>query len=248
MATGPFYSGEPTPRFQGPGASEEGPWYEKTWVLVVSLLFCFPAGLVFVWMNKQFTQKTKVTITGVVAVLAVIGGISSAMSPPEETNEVSRTTTTEAPTTTAEPTTTKATPTTTAAPTTTKPPTTTTTAPPTTTEPPGPTLTPSQEQAIRAAQSYLDFTAFSRQGLIDQLSSEYGNQFSVEDATFAVDSSNTDWNAQAVKSAQSYLEFSAFSCQGLIDQLSSEYGSQFTVEQATHGARQPPTASSSSST
>lgn len=25
MATGPFYSGEPTPGFQGPGASEEGP-------------------------------------------------------------------------------------------------------------------------------------------------------------------------------------------------------------------------------
>ncbi|MCB1030632.1 MAG: Ltp family lipoprotein [Acidimicrobiales bacterium] len=120
-------------------------------------------------MNKQFTQKTKVIITGVVAVLAVIGGISSAMSPPEETNEVSRTTTTEAPTTTAEPTTTKATPTTTAAP--------------TTTEPPGPTLTPSQEQAIRAAQSYLDFTAFSRQGLSDQLSSEYGSQFTVEQAT-----------------------------------------------------------------
>jgi Host cell surface-exposed lipoprotein len=78
--------------------------------------------------------------------------------------------------------------------------------------------------------------AFSRQGLIDQLSSEYGSQFPVEDATFAVDSLNVDWNEQAVKKAQSYLDFTSFSCQGLIDQLSSQYGSQFTTDQATHGA------------
>jgi Host cell surface-exposed lipoprotein len=99
-------------------------------------------------------------------------------------------------------------------------------------------LTPSQANAIRSAESYLEFMAFSRQGLIDQLSSEYGEQFPVADATFAVDSLNVDWNAQAVKSAESYLEFMAFSCQGLIDQLSSEFGDQFTLEQATYGATQ----------
>ena len=38
--------------------------------------------------------------------------------------------------------------------------------------------------------------------LIDQLSSEYGEQFSVEDATVAVDSLNVDWNAQAAESAR----------------------------------------------
>ena len=79
---------------------------------------------------------------------------------------------------------------------------------------------------------------FSRQGLIDQLSSQYGSQYAVEDATFAVDSLNVDWNAQAVKSANSYLKFTGFSCQGLIDQLSSQYGSQYTVEQATYAATQ----------
>jgi hypothetical protein len=127
-------------------------------------------------------------------------------------------------------------PTTTVAPTTT---TTTTTLPPTTTTPaPESNLTPSQQNAVRSAESYLDFMSFSRQGLIDQLSSEYGEQFPVEDATVAVDSLNADWNAQAAESAQSYLDMSGFSCQGLIDQLASEYGSQFTVEQATYGATQ----------
>jgi len=113
-------------------------------------------------------------------------------------------------------------------------------APPVEAEPEEPvsTLTVSQQAAIRSAESYLSFMAFSRQGLIDQLSSEYGDQFPVEDATFAVDSLNMDWNVQAAKSAQSYLEMMGFSCQGMIDQLSSEYGEQFTVEQATFGAQQ----------
>lgn len=100
--------------------------------------------------------------------------------------------------------------------------------------------TKSQEQAIKSAKRYLEYSAFSRQGLIDQLSSEYGEQFPVEDATFAVDylesTGQVDWNEQAAKSAAHYLEFSSFSRQGLIDQLSSEYGEKFTVEQAEYGA------------
>lgn len=99
-------------------------------------------------------------------------------------------------------------------------------------------LTPAQRNAVRSAESYLAFMGFSRQGLIDQLSSQFGDQFAVEDATVAVDSLNVDWNAQAVESAQSYLDLMGFSCQGLIDQLSSDYGDQYTVEQATYGASQ----------
>jgi hypothetical protein len=97
-------------------------------------------------------------------------------------------------------------------------------------------LTPSQQNAVRAAESYLDFSGFSRQGLIDQLSSEFGDQFPVEDATVAVDSLQVDWLAEALESAESYLDFSGFSRQGLIDQLSSEFGDQFTIEQAVFAA------------
>ena len=107
---------------------------------------------------------------------------------------------------------------------------------PTTPPPPESNLTPSQQNAVRSAESYLDFMSFSRQGLIDQLSSEYGEQFPLEDATVAVDSLNVDWLAEAVESADSYLDLSGFSRQGLIDQLSSEFGEQFTVEQATFAA------------
>ncbi|MEQ1760399.1 MAG: Ltp family lipoprotein [Vicinamibacterales bacterium] len=99
-------------------------------------------------------------------------------------------------------------------------------------------LPPAQRNAARSAQSYLAISGFSRQGLIGQLSSEFGNQFSVADATAAVDSLNIDWNTQAARSAAAYLKISGFSCRGLIDQLSSENGSNYTVEQATYGATQ----------
>lgn len=96
--------------------------------------------------------------------------------------------------------------------------------------------TPSQTQALRAARSYLDVQGMSYQGLIDQLSSEYGNQFSVEDATWAADNVGADWNEQAARAAKSYLEVQGMSRDGLIEQLSSEYGSKFTREQAEFGA------------
>lgn len=103
-----------------------------------------------------------------------------------------------------------------------------------------PTMTMSQQNAVKEALSYLDSLAFSRQGLIDQLSSQYGSQFPRADAKFAVEVVekyySIDWNEQAVKAARSYLDSQSFSCQGLIDQLSSQYGSQFTREEATYGA------------
>lgn len=88
--------------------------------------------------------------------------------------------------------------------------------------------------ALREAESYLRFSAFSYQGLYDQLTSEYGSGFTPEAAQYAVDNVEVDWNDQALKDAESYLEFSAFSKQGLYDQLTSEYGSGFTPEQAQH--------------
>lgn len=97
-------------------------------------------------------------------------------------------------------------------------------------------LSNTQRNAARSAENYLSFQGFSRNGLIDQLSSDYGDQYDVRDATVAVDSLSVDWNEQAVKSAKNYLSMTGFSCNGLIEQLSSEYGDQFTVEQARYGA------------
>ena len=105
-------------------------------------------------------------------------------------------------------------------------------------EPEAPAETMSQQQARASAQDYLDYSAFSRLGLIDQLSSEYGEGFPAKDAEYAVDSLDVDWNEQAAKAAQAYLDYDSFSRQGLIDQLSSEFGDQYTVEQATYGVDQ----------
>lgn len=42
--------------------------------------------------------------------------------------------------------------------------------------------------ALRSAQNYVDILAFSKQGLYDQLTSEYGGQFPADAAQYAVDS------------------------------------------------------------
>ncbi len=103
---------------------------------------------------------------------------------------------------------------------------------------PGPTLTDQQQQAVGQAQDYLSSMGFSRKGLIAQLDSPYGGQFSVADATIAVNSLGEDWNAEAVQSAKDYLATEHFSCNGLVAQLDSQYGGQFTVAQAKYGAKQ----------
>ncbi|MCR2799480.1 Ltp family lipoprotein [Microbacterium sp. zg-Y818] len=102
-----------------------------------------------------------------------------------------------------------------------------------------PKLTLAQENAIRNAEQYLDVMPFSRAGLIQQLSSEYGSGFAAEDAEFAVatleQSGRVDWNAEAAEAAQSYLDAMAFSRDGLFEQLTSEHGSGFTPDQANAG-------------
>lgn len=92
-----------------------------------------------------------------------------------------------------------------------------------------PEFTVGQKNAISAAEDYLDFSAFSESGLIDQLEFE---KYSTADARFAVNHIAVDWNEQAAKSAQEYLDYSSFSRQGLIDQLEFE---GFTTQQAIHG-------------
>lgn len=98
-------------------------------------------------------------------------------------------------------------------------------------------LTGPQKNAVRSAKSYLSFQGFSRLGLIEQLSSSYGDGYNVDDATIAVDSLSVDWNEQAARAAENYLSFQGFSCNGLIQQLSADAGDKFTKEQARYGAQ-----------
>lgn len=99
-----------------------------------------------------------------------------------------------------------------------------------------PELTSGQDNALRAAENYLDTMPFSRQGLIRQLSSPAGSDFARADAVFAVNHVKADWNAEAVEAARNYLDVMPMSRNGLIQQLSSSAGSQFTHEQAVYAA------------
>ncbi|WP_420179830.1 Ltp family lipoprotein [Paenarthrobacter sp. TA1.8] len=92
--------------------------------------------------------------------------------------------------------------------------------------------TTSQQNALRKANDYLEFSAFSLTGLIKQLEFE---KYSTEDATWAVERVKVDWNEQAAKKAKNYLDFSSFSHAGLVDQLLFE---GFTAEQAEYGVSQ----------
>lgn len=92
--------------------------------------------------------------------------------------------------------------------------------------------TTSQKNAIRKAEQYLSVMPFSAEGLIKQLEFE---KFSTEDATYAVNSLDVDWNEQAAKKAKQYLDSMGFSRDGLIQQLEFD---GFTTEQAEYGVTQ----------
>lgn len=92
-----------------------------------------------------------------------------------------------------------------------------------------PALSMSQINANRKAREYLNYSAFSRAGLIEQLEFE---GFSEDDSTRAADSTNTNWNLQAAQKAQDYLNYTSFSRDGLIEQLEFE---GFSSEEALYG-------------
>ena len=95
-----------------------------------------------------------------------------------------------------------------------------------------PSPTTGEKNALRTAREYLNFSAFSYTGLIKQL--EYEG-YSTEEATYAADNCNANWNEQAAKSAKEYLDMSSFSRQELINQLIYE---GYTQEQAEYGVTQ----------
>lgn len=102
---------------------------------------------------------------------------------------------------------------------------------PTKTPKPTKSATLGEQNALASALSYLDYTAFSRKGLIEQLKFE---GFSTSEAEYAVKNCGADWNEQAAKMARQYLEYTSFSRQGLIEQLEFE---GFTHDQAVYGVK-----------
>lgn len=94
------------------------------------------------------------------------------------------------------------------------------------------TATLGEKNALKAAYSYLDYSAFSYKGLVEQLEFE---GYTRNEAIYAADHCGADWNEQAAKKAAQYLEYSAFSKQGLMEQLDYE---GFTQKQAMYAVQQ----------
>lgn len=74
----------------------------------------------------------------------------------------------------------------------------------------------------------------SKQGVYDQLTSEYGEQFPADAAQYAVDNVTADWNANALAKAKDYQAQMKMSKSAIYDQLTSEYGEKFTASEAQY--------------
>ena len=88
--------------------------------------------------------------------------------------------------------------------------------------------------AVRTAQSYSDNMYMSKQGIYDQLTSDYGGKFSKEAAKYAIEHIDADWNYNALQTAKTYQDQMAMSPAAIHDQLTSSYGGKFTKKQADY--------------
>jgi hypothetical protein len=90
------------------------------------------------------------------------------------------------------------------------------------------------KSALSQAGSYAKTMHMSKQGVYDQLVSEYGGKFSAEAAQYAIDNVSADWNANAVAQAKTYQNDMHLSPSAIHDQLTSPYGAKFTQAEADY--------------
>ena len=91
-----------------------------------------------------------------------------------------------------------------------------------------------KENALKKAKTYSETMHMSKAAIYDQLISEYGEQFTEEEAQYAVDNLAADYKANALAKAKTYQETMSMSKSAIYDQLVSEYGEQFTSEEAQY--------------
>ena len=90
------------------------------------------------------------------------------------------------------------------------------------------------QNALKKAETYSKMMHMSKQGIYDQLTSEYGEKFPADAAQYAIDNLNADYKANALAKAKTYQQTMSMSKSAIYDQLVSEYGEQFTAEEAQY--------------
>lgn len=91
--------------------------------------------------------------------------------------------------------------------------------------------------ALAQAETYSDTMHMSQKGIYDQLTSDYGGQFSAAAAQYAIDNVEADWNANALSQAKTYQDTMHLSPKAIHDQLTSQYGGKFTTSQADYAVK-----------
>jgi TM2 domain-containing membrane protein YozV len=97
-----------------------------------------------------------------------------------------------------------------------------------------PSVPAEHKSALNQATSYANVMHMSKQGVYDQLVSEYGGQFSAAAAQYAIDNVKADWSANALVKAKDYQEKMSMSPAAIRDQLTSTYGEKFTQAEADY--------------
>ena len=91
-----------------------------------------------------------------------------------------------------------------------------------------------QKNALKTAEIYSETLYMSKKRLYLQLTSEYGEGFTAEEAQYAIDHLEVDWKINALKTAKNYQEVMNMSKKRIYQQLVSEYGEGFTAEEAQY--------------
>jgi len=91
--------------------------------------------------------------------------------------------------------------------------------------------------ALRQAKLYAKSMSMSKQGVREQLTSQYGGNFKPEAVEYAMSNlDDIDWNANALTSAKMYQQQLSMSEESIRQQLTSSYGG-FTNEQAEYAIK-----------
>ena len=182
--------------------------YEKNWFIILMLVLFFPVGLFLMWKNAKWNKTVKIIVTALIVVMAIFsnGSEESKNVETKDTNaEVE--TVVETKDANVEKETTK-------------------------TDKAEDNVPTEYKNALKRAKSYDKTSHMSKQGLYDQLTSEF-EQFTPEAAQYAIDNVNADWKENALKTAKSYQEHADMSTGAIYDQLISEF-EQFTPEEAQY--------------
>lgn len=96
---------------------------------------------------------------------------------------------------------------------------------------PAPDVPTDYNNALKKAESYSKNLNMSKQGIYDQLVSDW-EQFPAEAAQYAIDNLQADYNANALEKAKSYQKNLSMSTSAIYDQLTGF--EQFTPEEAQY--------------